>query len=185
MGTPGNNLHEVETAEGTRFLASMPPRFRRHIWIKRGDSATATVSPCHHRPGTATVSPCHCQLSPCHCHPCHCSCVTVPLSPCHCVFVTVSRPLCHPDTVLGCCHLSPCLRDCVTVTLSLCHCHRVTRTLSWALSPCIVTLALPPAYCHLVIVTRAASPVGVPVGVTRTLSWVIVTLPSPCPPGDP
>nr|XP_021404279.2 probable RNA-binding protein EIF1AD [Lonchura striata domestica] len=37
LGTPGNNLHEVETAEGTRFLASMPPRFRRHIWIKRGD----------------------------------------------------------------------------------------------------------------------------------------------------
>ncbi|NWX62510.1 EIF1A protein, partial [Promerops cafer] len=32
LGTPGNNLHEVETAEGTRFLASMPPRFRRHIW---------------------------------------------------------------------------------------------------------------------------------------------------------
>ncbi|XP_071277188.1 probable RNA-binding protein EIF1AD [Agelaius tricolor] len=37
LGTPGNNLHEVETAEGTRFLASMPPRFRKHIWIKRGD----------------------------------------------------------------------------------------------------------------------------------------------------
>ncbi|XP_074428236.1 putative RNA-binding protein EIF1AD isoform X3 [Larus michahellis] len=37
LGTPGNNLHEVETAEGTRFLASMPPRFRRHVWIKRGD----------------------------------------------------------------------------------------------------------------------------------------------------
>ncbi|XP_064359783.1 probable RNA-binding protein EIF1AD [Dromaius novaehollandiae] len=37
LGTPGNNLHEVETAEGGRFLVSMPPRFRRHIWIKRGD----------------------------------------------------------------------------------------------------------------------------------------------------
>ncbi|XP_027489347.1 probable RNA-binding protein EIF1AD, partial [Corapipo altera] len=37
LGTPGNNLHEVETAEGTRFLASMPPCFRKHIWIKRGD----------------------------------------------------------------------------------------------------------------------------------------------------
>ncbi|XP_033927569.1 probable RNA-binding protein EIF1AD isoform X2 [Melopsittacus undulatus] len=37
LGTPGNNLHEVETPEGMRFLASMPPRFRRHIWIKRGD----------------------------------------------------------------------------------------------------------------------------------------------------
>ncbi|XP_069738996.1 probable RNA-binding protein EIF1AD [Phaenicophaeus curvirostris] len=37
LGTPGNNLHAVETAEGGRFLASMPPRFRRHVWIKRGD----------------------------------------------------------------------------------------------------------------------------------------------------
>ncbi|XP_071588764.1 probable RNA-binding protein EIF1AD, partial [Heliangelus exortis] len=37
LGSPGNNLHEVQTAEGTRFLSSMPPRFRRHIWIKRGD----------------------------------------------------------------------------------------------------------------------------------------------------
>ncbi|XP_021239384.1 probable RNA-binding protein EIF1AD [Numida meleagris] len=37
LGSPGNNLHEVETAEGTRFLASMPPRFRHHVWIKRGD----------------------------------------------------------------------------------------------------------------------------------------------------
>ncbi|XP_067170893.1 probable RNA-binding protein EIF1AD [Apteryx mantelli] len=37
LGTPGNNLHEVETAEGARFLVSMPPKFRRHIWIKRGD----------------------------------------------------------------------------------------------------------------------------------------------------
>ncbi|XP_014117726.1 PREDICTED: probable RNA-binding protein EIF1AD [Pseudopodoces humilis] len=48
LGTPGNNLHEVETAEGTRFLASMPPRFRRHIWIKRGDTAgivTLSLSP--------------------------------------------------------------------------------------------------------------------------------------------
>nr|XP_060613828.1 probable RNA-binding protein EIF1AD [Anolis sagrei ordinatus] len=37
LGTPGNNLHEVETPEGTRFLASMPTKFRKNIWIKRGD----------------------------------------------------------------------------------------------------------------------------------------------------
>ncbi|KAG8190361.1 hypothetical protein JTE90_022008 [Oedothorax gibbosus] len=33
----GNNLHEVVTSEGKQFLASMPPKFRKHIWIKRGD----------------------------------------------------------------------------------------------------------------------------------------------------
>ncbi|CAI5797849.1 probable RNA-binding protein EIF1AD isoform X1 [Podarcis raffonei] len=37
VGTPGNNLHEVETSEGTRFLVSMPTKFRKNIWIKRGD----------------------------------------------------------------------------------------------------------------------------------------------------
>ncbi|XP_073514554.1 probable RNA-binding protein EIF1AD [Phyllobates terribilis] len=37
VGSPGNNLHEVETAEGDRFLASMPTKFRKNIWIKRGD----------------------------------------------------------------------------------------------------------------------------------------------------
>uniref|UniRef100_A0A8C8R9T8 Probable RNA-binding protein EIF1AD n=1 Tax=Pelusios castaneus TaxID=367368 RepID=A0A8C8R9T8_9SAUR len=37
LGTPGNNLHEVETTEGTRFLVSMPTKFRKNIWIKRGD----------------------------------------------------------------------------------------------------------------------------------------------------
>ncbi|XP_056383307.1 probable RNA-binding protein EIF1AD isoform X1 [Hyla sarda] len=37
LGSPGNNLHEVETAEGERFLASMPTKFRKNIWIKRGD----------------------------------------------------------------------------------------------------------------------------------------------------
>ncbi|XP_069750050.1 probable RNA-binding protein EIF1AD [Narcine bancroftii] len=35
--TPGNNLHEVETERGERFLASMPTKFRKNIWIKRGD----------------------------------------------------------------------------------------------------------------------------------------------------
>ncbi|XP_045480997.1 probable RNA-binding protein EIF1AD [Harmonia axyridis] len=33
----GNNLHEVETADKTRFLVSMPTKFRKNIWIKRGD----------------------------------------------------------------------------------------------------------------------------------------------------
>lgn len=33
----GNNLHEVEEAEGHQFLASMPTKFRRNVWIKRGD----------------------------------------------------------------------------------------------------------------------------------------------------
>ncbi|XP_067837901.1 probable RNA-binding protein EIF1AD [Heptranchias perlo] len=37
IGTPGNNLHQVETSEGERFLASMPTKFRKNIWIKRGD----------------------------------------------------------------------------------------------------------------------------------------------------
>ncbi|XP_063172640.1 probable RNA-binding protein EIF1AD [Candoia aspera] len=37
LGTPGNNLHEVETPEGERFLVSMPTKFRKNIWIKRGD----------------------------------------------------------------------------------------------------------------------------------------------------
>lgn len=33
----GNNLHEVETINGERFLASMPTKFRKNVWIKRGD----------------------------------------------------------------------------------------------------------------------------------------------------
>ncbi|KAM8969489.1 probable RNA-binding protein EIF1AD isoform X1 [Antechinus flavipes] len=37
LGTPGNNLHEVETAQGQRFLVSMPSKYRKNIWIKRGD----------------------------------------------------------------------------------------------------------------------------------------------------
>ncbi|KAL7978385.1 hypothetical protein Chor_014924 [Crotalus horridus] len=35
LGTPGNNLHEVETPERARFLVSMPTKFRKNIWIKR------------------------------------------------------------------------------------------------------------------------------------------------------
>ncbi|XP_069500901.1 probable RNA-binding protein EIF1AD isoform X2 [Ambystoma mexicanum] len=37
LGTPGNNLHEVETGDGKKFLVSMPTKFRKNIWIKRGD----------------------------------------------------------------------------------------------------------------------------------------------------
>ncbi|XP_046351355.1 probable RNA-binding protein EIF1AD [Haliotis rufescens] len=33
----GNNLHEVETAQSNRYLVSMPTRFRKNVWIKRGD----------------------------------------------------------------------------------------------------------------------------------------------------
>lgn len=33
----GNNLHEVETAENEKFLVSMPTKFRKNVWIKRGD----------------------------------------------------------------------------------------------------------------------------------------------------
>lgn len=32
----GNNLHEVQTASGDTYLVSMPTKFRKNIWIKRG-----------------------------------------------------------------------------------------------------------------------------------------------------
>lgn len=35
-GGRGNNLHEVETSTGEKYLASMPTKFRKNIWIKRG-----------------------------------------------------------------------------------------------------------------------------------------------------
>uniref|UniRef100_A0A182R7S9 Probable RNA-binding protein EIF1AD n=1 Tax=Anopheles funestus TaxID=62324 RepID=A0A182R7S9_ANOFN len=40
VASRGNNLHEVETAQGgeeERFLVSMPVKFRKNVWIKRGD----------------------------------------------------------------------------------------------------------------------------------------------------
>lgn len=39
VASRGNNLHEVETAtEGEpHFLVSMPVKFRKNVWIKRGD----------------------------------------------------------------------------------------------------------------------------------------------------
>ncbi|XP_040031474.1 putative RNA-binding protein EIF1AD [Gasterosteus aculeatus] len=36
-GSRGNNLHEAVTARGVTFLVSMPPKFRKNLWIKRGD----------------------------------------------------------------------------------------------------------------------------------------------------
>ncbi|XP_062510899.1 probable RNA-binding protein EIF1AD [Corticium candelabrum] len=33
----GNNLHEVQLTTGEKFLVSMPTKFRRNVWIKRGD----------------------------------------------------------------------------------------------------------------------------------------------------
>lgn len=33
----GNNLHEAEAADGSNFLISMPTKFRKNLWIKRGD----------------------------------------------------------------------------------------------------------------------------------------------------
>ncbi|XP_066505315.1 probable RNA-binding protein EIF1AD [Hoplias malabaricus] len=33
----GNNLHEAVTESGEKFLLSMPTKFRKNIWIKRGD----------------------------------------------------------------------------------------------------------------------------------------------------
>lgn len=37
MAGRGNNLHEVQTPSGDNFLVSMPQKFRRNVWIKRGD----------------------------------------------------------------------------------------------------------------------------------------------------
>ncbi|XP_045453409.1 probable RNA-binding protein EIF1AD [Melitaea cinxia] len=33
----GNNLHEVTTSTGEEYLVSMPTKFRKNIWVKRGD----------------------------------------------------------------------------------------------------------------------------------------------------
>ncbi|CAH1184939.1 unnamed protein product [Phyllotreta striolata] len=37
LNSRGNNLHEVETPEKLVFLVSMPMKFRKNIWVKRGD----------------------------------------------------------------------------------------------------------------------------------------------------
>ncbi|XP_026724765.1 probable RNA-binding protein EIF1AD [Trichoplusia ni] len=33
----GNNLHEISTPAGEEYLVSMPTKFRKNIWVKRGD----------------------------------------------------------------------------------------------------------------------------------------------------
>jgi len=41
LSSCGNNLHQVETCKGEKFLASMPTKFRKNLWIKRGDFVIA------------------------------------------------------------------------------------------------------------------------------------------------
>lgn len=33
----GNNLHDVEDSQNQQFIVSMPVKFRKTVWIKRGD----------------------------------------------------------------------------------------------------------------------------------------------------
>lgn len=33
----GNNLHQVESVEGSNFLVTMPKKFRQTVWLKKGD----------------------------------------------------------------------------------------------------------------------------------------------------
>lgn len=37
LSSRGNNLHQVLSADNEVFLASMPTKFRKNIWVKRGD----------------------------------------------------------------------------------------------------------------------------------------------------
>lgn len=37
LSSRGNNLHEIQAPDGSIFLVSMPTKFRRNVWIKRGD----------------------------------------------------------------------------------------------------------------------------------------------------
>lgn len=39
ISSKGNNLHEVESSNESEenYLVSMPPKFRKNVWIKRGD----------------------------------------------------------------------------------------------------------------------------------------------------
>ena len=37
LASRGNNLHQVESADGMEFLISMPTKFRKNVWITRGD----------------------------------------------------------------------------------------------------------------------------------------------------
>ena len=35
-GPRGNNLHDVEEANGNLLIASMPVKYRKSVWMKRG-----------------------------------------------------------------------------------------------------------------------------------------------------
>lgn len=37
VASRGNNLHEVDTCLGERFLVSMPTKYRKNVWVKRGN----------------------------------------------------------------------------------------------------------------------------------------------------
>lgn len=37
LKSKGNNLHEITTPTGEEYLVSMPTKFRKNIWVKRGD----------------------------------------------------------------------------------------------------------------------------------------------------
>ncbi|KAF7623618.1 S1-like domain-containing protein [Meloidogyne graminicola] len=41
LASRGNNLHQVETSNGEIFLISMPTRFRRTLWVRRGNFVIA------------------------------------------------------------------------------------------------------------------------------------------------
>ncbi|KAJ3646332.1 hypothetical protein Zmor_023924 [Zophobas morio] len=37
LSTKGNNLHEVLAPDQSTFLVSMPTKFRKNVWVKRGN----------------------------------------------------------------------------------------------------------------------------------------------------
>lgn len=37
VSSKGNNLHEVEAENSENFLVTMPTKFRKNVWIKRGN----------------------------------------------------------------------------------------------------------------------------------------------------
>ena len=39
----GNNLHLVQTDNGEEYLVSMPTKFRKYVWVKRGELIGSTT----------------------------------------------------------------------------------------------------------------------------------------------
>ncbi|RZB39163.1 eIF-1a domain containing protein, partial [Asbolus verrucosus] len=37
VGTKGNNLHTVVAPDQSTFLVSMPKKFRKNVWVRRGN----------------------------------------------------------------------------------------------------------------------------------------------------